>query len=66
MEWLRIEDDGGVVGLFSKCPFGERVREVLGGSGCDILGGGDKFPRRFGSWDDEAIWGLGEFDVLME
>ena len=66
MEWLSIEYDGGVIRLFSKCPFGERVREVLGGGGCDILRGGDKFPRRFGSCDDEAICGLGEFDVLME
>ena len=66
MEWLRVEDDGGVVGVFYKGPFSERVREVLGGSVCDILGGGDMFPRRFGSWDNETICGLGEFDVLME
>lgn len=24
------------------------------------------FSRKFGSWDDEAICGLEEFDVLME
>lgn len=38
-------DSGGVGGVYSKGPFGERVREVLGGGGCEILGGRDMFPR---------------------
>lgn len=38
-------DCGGVDEVYSKGPFGERVREVLGGGGCEILGGGGIFPR---------------------